>query len=565
MTHEAHAADVARASLLGFSSRLRDLLGTLESAALVGAIGGAHARARRAPALRLPRAPLRRGARRARGRDARAAQRAHRREPGGLPPRRARLFAERDALRVPARRRQRTRGRARGRRSDDRRAPRPCSRRTPRAGIFVPIRIGESTIGGAALLFDERVSTDKPLEMAERLAEVLALTVESFRTEQMIFSLFARALPDLLDENAPTSLREALSRYVHALRLAPDLQGPARARARGRAGSAIAGAAEAALCADVLGAHRRVCRGMSGIASDGRGMTVVTDAPTSGPQSGPRRSASRSSTRASIRRTRGSRTPASARCAWRRQGEGFAVRPAEPVDLRGTGRRARGSSTSSRPSSRSRACACSRPRAAARATGCSAAIRWCVRERFDVVNLSLGIDVPTGAPLRPTDYKSIVELYEIADARLHGGRRARRLGAERVRVPHVPGPVQIAHRRRPRGVRRSRVLRTEITVDCEILAPGTDVLAPALGGGERRWTGTSFAVPARRRARGARCAAQSGRDFDHPGHQGRAARARGQAARARRRAARGHDDRGGRGRPAKPARRRARLIRPLDP
>jgi subtilisin family serine protease len=38
-------------------------------------------------------------------------------------------------------------------------------------------------------------------------------------------------------------------------------------------------------------------------------------------------------------------------------------------------------------------------------------------------------------------------------------------------------------------------LQTEITMDYEILAPGNDVVAPALGGGERRWTGTSFAAP----------------------------------------------------------------------
>ena len=41
----------------------------------------------------------------------------------------------------------------------------------------------------------------------------------------------------------------------------------------------------------------------------------------------------------------------------------------------------------------------------------------------------------------------------------------------------------------------SEALRREITDDYEILAPGNDVLAPALGGGERRWTGTSFACP----------------------------------------------------------------------
>src|SRR5262249_34268987 len=50
------------------------------------------------------------------------------------------------------------------------------------------------------------------------------------------------------------------------------------------------------------------------------------------------------------------------------------------------------------------------------------------------------------------------------------------------------------------GVGRGRFadpegLRSEITADYEIVAPGEEVLAPALGGGERHWTGTSFACP----------------------------------------------------------------------
>ena len=40
--------------------------------------------------------------------------------------------------------------------------------------------------------------------------------------------------------------------------------------------------------------------------------------------------------------------------------------------------------------------------------GLVAALRYAVRERFHVVNLSLGIDIPRSAPLRPADYKSIV-------------------------------------------------------------------------------------------------------------------------------------------------------------
>ena len=92
---------------------------------------------------------------------------------------------------------------------------------------------------------------DHHLEMAERLAEVLALTVESFRTEQMIFSLFARALPDLLGADAPTSLRESLAQYIHALRLGPTYKERLQlALAVGKL--CDRGPAEAMLCAEVL-------------------------------------------------------------------------------------------------------------------------------------------------------------------------------------------------------------------------------------------------------------------------------------------------------------------------
>lgn len=127
--------------------------------------------------------------------------------------------------------------------------------------------------------------------------------------------------------------------------------------------------------------------------------------------------------------------------------------------------------------------------------GLVAALRFCVRERFSVVNLSLGIDIPKNAPLRPGDYRSLVELYEVADAAYT---------AEVVLV--AAGPNAAAFRTYPGrfksliGVGRGafqdpEALRSELTLDHEILAPGDDVLAPAPGGGERRWTGTSFAAP----------------------------------------------------------------------
>ncbi len=124
-----------------------------------------------------------------------------------------------------------------------------------------------------------------------------------------------------------------------------------------------------------------------------------------------------------------------------------------------------------------------------------AAIRHCVVERYDVVNLSLGIDVPRSAPLRPGDYPGIVDLYELADAAYTRGvvlvASGPNLGAFRT----YPGKFKSLI-----GVGRAAFddaegLRTQLTADYEIVAPGENVLAPALGGGERRWTGTSFATP----------------------------------------------------------------------
>ncbi len=267
MTHPAPAADLNRAALLGFSSRLRDLLATLESAALVGQSEvrvrglGEHLRfacmampcAEALVALEVetlgrllvPVVATPDGYRRTSvdffpsgtpfayllgGGSGHAAE---------LSPNDPMIEALGPALSI-----------------------------TPTAGIFVPLRIGETTIGGAALLSDGPALGDKQLEMAERLAEVLALTVESFRTEQMIFSLFARALPDLLGPDPATSLREALAHYVHTLRLAPTY--------KDRLNLALAvgklcdrGPAEAALCAEVLGRIDAYAAGLGGMGSDG--------------------------------------------------------------------------------------------------------------------------------------------------------------------------------------------------------------------------------------------------------------------------------------------------------
>lgn len=128
--------------------------------------------------------------------------------------------------------------------------------------------------------------------------------------------------------------------------------------------------------------------------------------------------------------------------------------------------------------------------------GLIAALRYCVRERFSVVNLSLGIDIPRGAPLRPSDYKSLVDLYEIADAAYTAQVVLVAAGPNAAGFRTYPGRFKSLI-----GVGRGSFddpegLKSHITIDYEIIAPGNDVLAPALGGGERRWTGTSFATPA---------------------------------------------------------------------
>lgn len=125
----------------------------------------------------------------------------------------------------------------------------------------------------------------------------------------------------------------------------------------------------------------------------------------------------------------------------------------------------------------------------------AAALRYAVSERFPVVNLSLGIDVPRGAPLRPTDHKSILELYEIADAAYTAGVVLVASGPNIASLRTYPGRFKSLIGVGRGGFVSEDGLRTELTADYEIVAPGNDVVAPALGGGERRWTGTSFSCP----------------------------------------------------------------------
>lgn len=124
-----------------------------------------------------------------------------------------------------------------------------------------------------------------------------------------------------------------------------------------------------------------------------------------------------------------------------------------------------------------------------------AAIRYCVVERFDVVNLSLGIDMPRATPLRPADYPAIVDLYELADAAYTRGVVLVASGPNLGALRTYPGKFKSLIGVGRAAFAESDALRTEMTADYEVVAPGEQVLAPALGGGERRWTGTSFATP----------------------------------------------------------------------
>ncbi len=124
---------------------------------------------------------------------------------------------------------------------------RPALECDPRYGLFVPIRLGSNVIGGAALLREADTMGDRELGMAERLADVLALTMEAFHTDRVLLELFAAVLPDLCAPDAPTAFADGLHKYLHGLRLTPDYRrrldlagSVARLTARGRAETEMA-------------------------------------------------------------------------------------------------------------------------------------------------------------------------------------------------------------------------------------------------------------------------------------------------------------------------------------
>ena len=66
----------------------------------------------------------------------------------------------------------------------------------PRQALLAPIRFGAAVAGGVVLLRTDPFD-DRTMSMGERLAEVLALTLETHRTERVLLQLFASMLPDL--------------------------------------------------------------------------------------------------------------------------------------------------------------------------------------------------------------------------------------------------------------------------------------------------------------------------------------------------------------------------------
>lgn len=178
-----------------------------------------------------------------------------------------------------------------------------------------------------------------------------------------------------------------------------------------------------------------------------------------------------------------------------KRGDSFVVVPGEPGDFSGHGTACAGIIHRMARAAEIVSVRALSPEGRCSRDGLVAALRHAVRERFHVVNLSLGIDVPRAAPLRPGDYKSIVDLYEVADAAYTAGVVLIASGPNIASFRTYPGRFKSLI-----GVGRGafadgEALARELTDDYEILAPGNEVLAPALGGGERRFTGTSFACP----------------------------------------------------------------------
>lgn len=177
------------------------------------------------------------------------------------------------------------------------------------------------------------------------------------------------------------------------------------------------------------------------------------------------------------------------------KGPGLTVQPCEPLDGSGHGTACAGIVLRLAPDAEIVSVRALSPEGRGSRDALLMALRFCVKEGIPVVNLSLGVDLPKTAPVRPTDTKTLLDLYEVADEAFAKGV-----------VLVAAGPNNASFRTYPSkaksliGVGRGAFadperLELSLTADYEIVAAGLDVPAPALGGGERKWSGTSFACP----------------------------------------------------------------------
>jgi len=146
---------------------------------------------------------------------------------------------------------------------------------SPTHALFVPIRVGATILGGAALLRAGEPMGDRELAMAERLAEVLALTIESYRTGRVLLQLFATVLPDLCAPDAPTGFVGGLEEYIHQLRLSPEYRNRLElAEAIGRV--AASGEAETRLATGIVERVERYIAELSSVDQDDDGLDLTS-------------------------------------------------------------------------------------------------------------------------------------------------------------------------------------------------------------------------------------------------------------------------------------------------
>ncbi len=98
----------------------------------------------------------------------------------------------------------------------------PVLETEPTAALMLPIRLGDHTVGAVAFLRSDAPFSDESLELAERFATVVGLTVEAFFTERVLFELFASCLPELLGKDAATSLPDKLLAHLRTMRVLPE-------------------------------------------------------------------------------------------------------------------------------------------------------------------------------------------------------------------------------------------------------------------------------------------------------------------------------------------------------